>query len=501
MNSISPLERSFSKLNKVFSAYALPFFTCIVVGLLAYFFVFTNKLLNLDEISGLFKKGESISSGRWALWLSGFIFPDVSMPWIYGVLSLIMIAVSACITVNVFRIENRLIKVLLCALLTVFPSQIVTFSYIFTCAPYALALLMSVASVYFTLRGGRMNFVLGGLLMAFSLGIYQAYLSVAAALYVVYIIKLLIDGELSEKDIIRRGLGCIAALATALVFYFVINKLFMLLSATEYNSYADSSMNRDLVSLLGGVRVAYTAFVGYFLKGYYHLCATPFSQIVHIICLIIAGAGLVIFMSGSSKARNALLILCLALLPLAINCLYVVSSLRHTLMLYSFTALYVLAAVCAEKLMGGRKLIMRDALLAAMALVLCCNIVYANKLYLKMKLEYEGAYGFYQSLVSAIKTADGFDSETMVVITGDETDYVYHTDRIDTSDLVGIMEGLINVYSRSDFITYYIGFTPPPVNWDNWLEAGGNELIEKMPQYPYEGSIQKTGDYMIVKLG
>lgn len=501
MNSSSPLERSFSKFNKVFSVYALPFFTCIAVGLLAYFFVFTNKLLNLDEISGLFKKGESISSGRWGLWLSGFVFPDVSMPWINGILSLIMIAVSTCITVNVFEISNTLVKVILCALLTVFPSQIVTFSYTFTCAPYALALLMSVSSVYFALRGGKINFVVSGLLMACSLGIYQAYLSVAAALYVVYIIKIIIDDELSEKEIFHRGLGCIAALAAALVFYFVINKLFMLLSGTEYNSYADASMNKDPASILAGLRTAYTAFIGYFLRGYYHLCATAFSQAVHIVCLAVTGIGLLMYMLRSNHRRNILLVLCLVLLPLAVNCLYVVSSLRHTLMLYSFTAVYVLACVCAEKLMCGKWLIFRDIVLTAMALILCCNLVYANKLYLKMKLEYESAYGFYQGLVSAIKTADGFDSDTMVVITGDESDYVYHTDEIDTSDLVGIMEGLINVYSRADFITYYMGFTPPPVNWDNWVEAGGNELIEKMPQYPYEGSIQKTGDYMIVKLG
>jgi len=501
MNSVSPLERSFSKFNRVFSAYALPFFTCIAVGLVAYFFVFTNKLLNLDEISGLFKKGESISSGRWALWLSGFIFPDVSMPWINGMLSLIMLAVASCLTVSIFQIKNTLVKLLLCSLLTVFPSQIVTFSYIFTCAPYALALLMSVASVYFTLRGGKWYFALAAFLMACSLGIYQAYLSIAAALYVVYIIKLILDGELSEKDILRRGISCIGALAAALVFYFVINKLFMLLSATEYNSYADSSMNKDLASVLSGLRVAYTAFVGYFIKGYYHLCATEFSQVLHIICALIVGIELIIYILKAQKGRSVLLILCLVLLPLAVNCLYVVSSLRHTLMLYSFTAVYVLAAVCAEKLMDGKRLILKDALALSMALIVCCNLVYANKLYLKMKLEYESTYGFYQGLVSAIKTADGFDSNTMVVITGDETDYVYHTDEIDTSDLVGIMEGLINVYSRADFITYYIGFTPPPVNWDNWVEAGGNELIEKMPQYPYEGSIQKTGDYMIVKLG
>ena len=39
----------------------------------AYMFVFTNKLLNLDEIAGLFGKGETLSSGRWALYLTSFM--------------------------------------------------------------------------------------------------------------------------------------------------------------------------------------------------------------------------------------------------------------------------------------------------------------------------------------------------------------------------------------------------------------------------------------------
>ena len=61
--------------------------SAFAAGLAAYLFVFTNKLLNLDEIAGLFGKGESISSGRWALALTSYVFPDVSMPWINGMLA------------------------------------------------------------------------------------------------------------------------------------------------------------------------------------------------------------------------------------------------------------------------------------------------------------------------------------------------------------------------------------------------------------------------------
>ena len=170
--------------------------SAFAAGLAAYLFVFTNKLLNLDEIAGLFGKGESISSGRWALALTSYVFPDVSMPWINGMLSLLLLTAAACLTVRIFEIKSTLWQVLLGALLVVFPSQIVTFSYMFTCAPYALAVLLAVGSVYVLVcREGRWRYAASCAMLALSLGIYQAYLSVAASWCVVYLLKRTLDGE------------------------------------------------------------------------------------------------------------------------------------------------------------------------------------------------------------------------------------------------------------------------------------------------------------------
>lgn len=501
MTTGTPLERAMEKFNTLLRRHALTVGACLVVGLLSYYFVFTNKLLNLDELSGLFKKGESISSGRWALWLSSFIFPDASMPWINGMLSLFMLTGTVLLVEELFELRNPLTRLLLAGLMIAFPSQIITFSYMFTCAPYALALLCAAASVYAFIRGGRVGALLSALLLAFSLGIYQAYIAFAASLYLVYIIKLILDGEAEEKTIVLKGLASIGALLLGLVFYYVINKLTMLATGTVYNSYADASMQKDISSILHGLRVAYTAFLGYFYRGYYHLAATPFSQLVHTLCALVAGLLLLYWMLRCEKrGRAALLLFCLALLPLAVNCLYVVSSLRHSLMLYSFTAVYVLACVCMESFSGRWQGVARDVLSLSMALIIACNVFYANRLYLKMKLEYENAYSFYQGLVTRIKSTPGYTEDSMVVITGDAHNLI-HESEIDTSDIVGIMEGLINVYSRSDFITYYIGFTPPPVNWDEWSRSGGQELIETMPEYPYEGSVLKNGEFIIVRLG
>ncbi len=478
--------------------------SAFAAGLAAYLFVFTNKLLNLDEIAGLFGKGESISSGRWALALTSYVFPDVSMPWINGMLSLLLLTAAACLTVRIFEIKSTLWQVLLGALLVVFPSQIVTFSYMFTCAPYALAVLLAVGSVYVLVcREGRWRYAASCAMLALSLGIYQAYLSVAASWCVVYLLKRTLDGEWDVRRIVRCGVTCAAYLALSLAAYFVINKIVMLAAHTQYNSYADASFQTDIKSMLFGLRVAYTAFLGYFYRGYYHLVASGASKLMHYLCLAVVCAELVLWFikDRPQRARAVLAAMLLALLPLGVNCLYVISAQRHTLMLYSFTAVYILAAVAAESLMARRHAPARDVLALALAVIVGCNVLYANRLYLKMKLEYENAYAFYSGLTARVKAAPGYGEGTMVLLTGDAHELLHAADEIDTSDLVGIMEGLINVYSRSDFLTYYAGFDPPTFDWAQWDAYGAAAEIDDMPIYPYDGSVKCIGDFVVVKLG
>ena len=46
---------------------ALPLLSSAAFGGLAYFYAFTNKLVNHDEVQSLFMKGATVDSGRWGL--------------------------------------------------------------------------------------------------------------------------------------------------------------------------------------------------------------------------------------------------------------------------------------------------------------------------------------------------------------------------------------------------------------------------------------------------
>ena len=74
--------------------------------------------------------------------------PDYSMPWIYGLISLLLISAAVCVIIKLFDIKSRVLQVLLGALFITFPAETGTLGYMFTAAPYALALFLSVAAVF-----------------------------------------------------------------------------------------------------------------------------------------------------------------------------------------------------------------------------------------------------------------------------------------------------------------------------------------------------------------
>ena len=79
------------KLKKIYDKYKVVFVWILLIGLMAHAFTLTNKLVNHDELSALFTKGETYAVGRWGLELLEFIFPNISMPIFNGLIMLKLI--------------------------------------------------------------------------------------------------------------------------------------------------------------------------------------------------------------------------------------------------------------------------------------------------------------------------------------------------------------------------------------------------------------------------
>lgn len=501
------MERTKDNFTALINKYKLPFGSGVVCGLIAYMSAFTNKFLNYDELEYIFSKGATLDSGRWMLALTSYIFPDVSMPWIYGVITVIFLSIAACLVIRTYEIKSCVLQAVLAAIMVTFTVETYTLAYMFTAVPYALAVLMITVAVYYYLHGKKYKFIVCALLICAALGIYQAYISLSASLFVVYFIAKTFDDEWDWQRILRKGIECICVLICAVILYFAANKIIMTVTGTEYNTYADNAMAISGGTIVQSVLNAYRLFPLCVLRQHFllvpNLFSTGFHVVLLVMCTLIAVREIIQNMSSGKRVLSTVLLLCF---PLAINCLVVVTSGWHQVEFYGFAVVYVLAAVVLDTEIGKRSGRLHDVGSLCLAVIAVCCIFYSNKIYLKQKLVYEESYGYFQQISSMVKTMPEYTGKERLVFAGSPKN-IYSVPEIDMSSVISINNNLISRYSRNRFLNNYLGYDIVVENMICTTYSTGFfpdeeliEIYEAMPIFPANGSVKKIDDMILVKL-
>lgn len=506
-------EQLLDKALHFFSIYRVPFFSAIVFGFLAHGFVFTNKYINHDEVFNLFGKGATVDSGRWGLGALDSIFPNYSMPWIYGILTILCIAVSACLIVHTFCVHNRVLQILLAGSLVVFPVWASVFSFMFTSSAYGTAFLTAVISVFLLRKKNLLCWVLALGCGIFSVSIYQAYIAIIAGLLVLSLIRdLLLEEDL--LPVLRRGIFYVGFLILTLGLYYLATQAILVLKDVQFNEYADERDSFDLAGLPRNIALAYSRFFRVLESGEHALFPTPFARAMHFLCFAVCGFLLfVLFIVKRMNLARILFVLALVLVfPLAVCCMYLftLEAAIHTMVLCGFLIVYVplilLADFCicvipSKKQLDLLRKLALNVLLMAMSGIILSNTYFANEAYLELHLQYENTYGFYTSLLSDIRMHPEFDEETKLAVIGrwDYPDYFFRKFEF-TYDLFGHLNCSPTEYSMDRFMEYYLGFPIPFASAGTCARIQNSEEYQQMPVYPYYGSIRMFEDTLVVKL-
>ena len=480
-----------------------PFLAALLAGFVTHGYAFGNKLLNHDEIESLFGKGATVTSGRWGLEPVKLLFPDWSMPWIYGLVSLALIAAAACLMLDALRIRDGALRIVLPALIVSFPSLTGNFCFMFTAAPYAWSFFLAVFAVRLFQAGGWRRAVLSLIALVLALGIYQAYISVAASLFLLLMIRDTLDGEKSAAEIIRFGVKALAMMLAAVANYYGITLLVLRLAGTAFNDYVTENVN-GAVSLPRRVRMAYDAFFYIFSFRNFYLITSEASRYLHIaLGLLTLAALLYLALRGRSLLRAALLGGLLLLLPLSICCMFLIMSREsiHTLVMYGFVSVYLLMGLTAERLKRCAGFSAGALLSLPLAAVVLSNVYFANMCYLKMELQYENARAFYTTLAARVQSVDGFDEDCVLAITGRQDNLLHSFPEMDTELFMGVNRELVNIYSRENLIRCYLGLDIPFADEAALTALEGDARVLAMAEYPYDGSIRKIDDMIVVRLG
>lgn len=496
-----------------FHSYRISWISTMVFGMLAHGFAFVNKFINFDEIYNLFGKGATLDSGRWGLGFLDSIFPNYSMPWIYGILTIFLIAVAVCLISHVFAIHHPVLQALLAGTIVVFPVWTSTFSFMFTSSSYGVAFLMAVFSVFLLRVPHPFSWILALGCGIFSVAIYQAYIAIIASLLVLLLIQDLLSGEDLLLSL-RKGFCYVGFLILALGLYYIATQAVLILRNVTFNQYADERNSFSISTLPRNIGLAYSSFFQALTTGEYALIPTLASRRFHcfglVSCVVLL---LVLFRSQRMPLSRILFVLALIVVfPLAASCMYLftVPAAIHTLILCGYMSIYVLMILLANlclatlpkvKCLDLFRRLALNILILVLFVIIISNTYFANEAYLQLHLQYENTYAFYTSLLSDIRMHPEFDEDTQLAVIGNWSYPDYFFKKFDfTYHLFGHLGASPSEYSVDRFLTYYIGFQIPFASVEETLHIQDSAEYQQMPEYPYYGSIRMFGDTLVVKL-
>jgi hypothetical protein len=488
--------------------YKVTLLTTFVIGIVSQGMGLFNKFSVLDDVTN-YGVGMTYEVGRWFLDLTYklemLLLGDdsFSLSTYNGFLGILLIAISACVVIKTLDIKDTFICAFISGLMVSFPVITCIFGYMFTLHFYMLSLLLGCLGAYYICKKDSWIYFFGGImLIAMSIGIYQAFIPVITTILCIYLVGYCYDSE-DVKKVIRKIVFVGGSCILFMLLYFLLSSLYLKImgaSLINYRGMADSeSISTYLIRALSAYKEVFIpkANTGYFMF--------PGNLIVAYRLTLVLSFGLsILLLVRICKRNKAIAIICAGLmlmLPLTINLIVVMVDREfiHSLMVYGHLFVFVYFAWLIDKVgfddLG--EIISKAASIVVaigMVVVLLMFCRLDNKCYLKASYAQMDAISYATSLITEIKSTEGYKSDMPVayINLGNITDPTLQSGDIGHMDDIVYLpyydvRGYVNSYSYRDFIRQWCGFAAPKADYDYFNSL---DEVQKMPHYPDSGSIK-----------
>lgn len=490
-----------------------------IFGMFAHLFGIVNVIKNYDNAYVFKGYGDGILSGRWFLSLIGDNLEKIwggnwNLQFYNGVITILVISVSAYIIIRIFDIRDLKFCVLWAAIFVAFPSVTAMELYVYTAPYYSIAILMAVLAVYFSIEY-KYGFILGIILGACSIGIYQAYFPIMIGLFVTVMIDKAMAAEEDWKTLILMGIKYLGTLLSSLLVYFILLKSCLKIFGLELNNYQgiDQMGKIDLAELPEMIQYLYSSFIHIVSEDYVGVSATGFIRVMILILGLLSGsmlAYLIIKRKDSIlKKGKGILIAVICVYPIALNGIVIMCyhSYMHTLMVHAIVLLFLMPFLVyrhfekevdcnknSKWCNGLKKVIMTVSILVFL------NYAYqANAAYTALYYKNQQANNYWTSIITQVKMQEGFNSDLSWSFVGEVKDELYWNPWYQDYCIAGNTNNVLNAYSTGRFIEQYYGYYIPFVDEEEQKKLEVSEEVKKMPNYPDDGSIKILGDTVVIK--
>ena len=507
--------------------YIIVFAATFGFALFAHGFAMFTKLSVLDDPLYQFEVGNTLTLGRWMLYLLYRLtrfagYSGYSLPLFNGLVSFFFLALVSCILVNLFQIRHPLTLVAVSGILTVTPAVTGLLAYSYTMPYYLFGLLLCTGGTALATYGRKLpQMIVGIAMIACGTGIYQAYLPFVAGVLLIIILLQTADGKISGgKELLRMAGRFLLIAVAALLLYLAVNALLLSVSGEQLSDYRGVGTfgTTGMDGYIARVADAYTQFFAPASDASYHMFPMRLIWLFYLSVLFVVVLGVQTFrqLSQKEKVNGICFLLLLLLSPLVFNSIFVITGKEevHALMVHAQSLWFFMAAALAEHCMDAGKPCTDDAgkipgrgklrtAFAVVTLLLCLGLTrYANACYLSTYYAQSEAQAYLNRLALKIEQQPGYYDKMEVAFISEyektaETLPSYDAFRaIVTFPYPRNAEELLNQYTWKLMMEQWCGFTPLTTDPARFAEMSE---VQAMPCYPEEGSIAVIDGTVVVK--
>ena len=519
---ILTLDKLLNKFSKWFSDKKSIFVFTIVLGFITNILVITADIIFADSIvftDYYISNVWDLSLGRWALYYADHLRFGLSSAVVSSLLALIYLSFAVILVIDLFKIKSKVSKYLVAGLFVTAPFLFETLFSTFCSSEFILACLLAVAAVYIIYNSKKyvVPTIIASLLLAISLGLYQAYIGVASALCIFIPVIYLLKNEYDKKYVFKKFLQSLIMGVLAIVFYEIILNIILALWNVSLESYSGANEIglKNFLMLPELLVNAYRSFYQYFFTDVIMKNDIYNREWVHLILCLLTAISIILILFQNKKLdwqSRLFIIFCLLISPIAVCLVELIAPERDIALLMAapLMIVYIFTLSIAEfKDFNNVKSILNWGIIICCAIVFISNFVMSNASYMAVRVNKEKTLTAITRVMNLIWDNDEYTQDMPIMFAGNgESGYLNQrtngmfylaTGRTVESPLVwGSNVNNCNT-GWQKLINYYLGYKINVVDYETHMEILDTDEFADMPVFPAKDSVQVINGIMIVK--
>lgn len=490
-------------------------FIVFILGFINNFVFITTEGVAPDSLS----TGNFDIAGEWEISLGRFGIEFVNLlrfglvnKFIIILISLIFLSLSVMIVIRTFSIKNRILIVLLSALITVAPQFTETYMFIYCADAYCLAFMIATLSGYFLKKADskKIYYIFSAICIIITCSLYQAYLGVSIGIAIILLINDLLNNK-DIKEVVKKGVKYLATIFIAIILYYLILKIIITVLGISLASYkgANNIGLETIRNLPKSIAQAYKDFFEFFFTNKIISNSYWKRKYIYLALLLISFGGMILIFIKNKFKSKYLRILCvlilLAIFPIGVNIMNLIASTTKINLVtgVGIITTYILLLLIYEKLLDN----WLENLIKYAYLILLCILIFTFILentftYMCRYDTFRNYYAISNNIYNQVTSLDDYSTD-MKWMFSDVIRYKAK-DRDKANGFISNDNETWNNYNGThqnvNFFSKYLGVKINVCSKEDYDNIVQTEEFKQMPIYPNAGSIKIINDIIVIKV-